>query len=363
MADRIFVTSPLMPDFNEYTRLIRELWDSRMLTNNGTFVRQLEDAIASYLGEKYVSVYANGTLPLMASIRALGLSGEVITTPFTFVATCHSLLWCGLQPMFADVDPDTGDLDPTAVEAAVTPRTCAILAVHVYGRPCRTAEIAEVASRHNLKVIYDAAHAFGVRRGDRSITSEGDLATLSFHATKVFNTVEGGAVVSRDARMKSEIDKLRNFGFESETSVKAVGINAKMDEFRAIFGLLNLRKVDDAIARRKEIAAIYAERLADCGMLLLPSTDNDVKWNYSHYPVLVTEMMRDKLYDRLRASGIIARRYFYPLVTHFAPYCYAPGADNTPVAESLSRRVLCLPLHTAMSNDDAERIIGIIRSL
>lgn len=359
----IYVTSPLMPDYDDFTALVRQLWDTRLLTNNGPLLRRLEEEIGAYLGERHVSVYANGTLPLLAAFRALGLKGEVITTPYTFVATSHALTWCGLTPVYADIDPATGNLDPASVESLVGPRTCAILPVHVYGRPCRTEEIEEIARRHGLKVVYDAAHAFGVRCGGRPITSWGDVATLSFHATKVFSTIEGGAVVCRDGEMKKEFDRLRNFGFESETCISAVGINAKLDEMRAAFGLLNLRKVDDAIERRKAATALYRTLLGGQEHISLPpEPESGLRHNYSHFPIVASgNELREKIYSTLRSEGIFPRRYFYPLVTDFKPYNACRGAGETPNARALSERVLCLPLHADLPSEEIHRIADLVR--
>lgn len=359
----LYVTSPLMPDYEEFAEAIRPLWDSRILTNNGDYVRSLEKAIGEYLGEEYVSVYANGTLPILAACHALRLKGEVITTPYTFIATSHALRWCSLTPVYVDVNKETGNMDPGKIEEAITERTSAILPVHVYGRPCDTEAIAAVAGKYNLPVIYDAAHAFGVRRDGRSITSAGDLATLSFHATKVFNTIEGGAVICRNAATKNLIDRLRNFGFESETRITAVGINAKLDEMRAIFGLLNLKKLDSAIGRRREITENYNNVLSRSGQISLPTIPQNLSYNYSHYPILFrNKMLRDTVYHTLRENNIFPRRYFYPLVTDFEPYRSAVGADNTPNARNLSDRVLCLPLHAAMTDDDVAKVCDIVLS-
>lgn len=359
----LYVTSPLMPDFREFCDAVRPLWDTRILTNNGHYVKTFEKALGEYLGERYVSVYGNGTLPILAACHALGLKGEVITTPYTFIATSHALTWCGLKPIYIDVDKQTGNMDPTKIEAAITERTCAILPVHVYGRPCDTEAISAIGRKHNLPVVYDAAHAFGVRRNGRSITADGDVVTLSFHATKVFNSIEGGAVICRDAATKNLIDRLRNFGFESETEISAVGINAKLDEMRAIFGLLNLREVDDAINRRKVIAEAYQNALGGIGDISLPEVPKGIRYNYSHYPILLKDKRhRDAVYHALRRSNIFPRRYFYPLVTDFAPYDTASGADCTPIACDMSDRVLCLPLHTAMTSDDVSRISDIVKA-
>ena len=362
MKDNIYVTSPLMPDFDEFTELIRPLWGSKMLTNGGKLAKRLEEESGKFLGEKHVSLYANGTLPLMAAFRALDLSGEVITTPYTFVATAHALVWSGLTPVFVDVDPATGNLDPDKIAEAVTPGTSAILPVHVYGRPCRTEDIDYVASKYGLKVIYDAAHAFGSKQNGRSITSHGDIATLSFHATKVFNTLEGGAVICRDAETKLHLDRLRNFGFESETRIETVGINAKMDEIRAAFGLLNLRKLPEAINKRKILALLYTEKLSGIKGLTLPGFGvPETESNYSHYPILLPDKStREKLYTALKREGLFSRRYFYPLVIDFSPYDRCKGVGNTPVARELSDRVLCLPFYPDLPRDAFLRIIDTI---
>lgn len=352
-----------MPDFDEFTSLIKPLWESKMLTNGGAFVSMFENEVASFLGEKYVSVYSNGTIPLLAAFKALGLKGEVITTPYTFVATAHALIWSGLMPVFVDVDPTTGNLDPFGIQRAITSRTSAILPVHVYGRPCRTEDIDAIARENGLEVIYDAAHAFGVRRNGESITSAGSISTLSFHATKVFNTLEGGAIVCRDEETKLLVDRFRNFGFKSETEVEAVGINAKMDEMRAAFGILNLRNLPEAIMRRQALAEKYANALSDIKGIELPAFDDaDTEYNYSHYPILLpNKAKREDLYASLKSRGIFARRYFYPLVSDFHPYDRCKGAESTPNARLLSDRVLCLPFYPDLIESNFERILSAIR--
>ena len=357
----IYVSSPLMPDYEEFTEALRPLWESRMLTNNGTYLRELERAIGNYLNEEYVSVYTNGTLPIMAACHALELTAEVITTPYTFIATSHALKWCGLEPVFVDIDPATGNLDPSKIEAAITEKTSAILPVHVYGQPCDVDSIKRIADKHGLPVIYDAAHAFGVRRDGISVTAFGDLVTLSFHATKVFNTLEGGAIISRTPEMKEKLDRLRNFGFESETEITAVGINAKMDEMRAIFGLHSLRRVNEAIEHRKELALEYNKLLNVPNLITTPEYHENIHYNYSHYPILLRDKkMRENIYNSLKSCNIFPRRYFYPVVTAFPPYDQCPGASEIPNAQSMSERVLCLPIHTSIDSSIVKKISEII---
>lgn len=362
MRDKpLYVTSPLMPDYEDFIRAIKPLWDKRFLTNNGEMLREFERKLGEYLGEEYVTVYTNGTLPIMAACHALNLKGEVITTPYTFVATSHALKWCGLKPVYIDVDPTSGNMDPSLIESAITERSSAILPVHVYGQPCDVEAIKRVAEKYSLPVIYDAAHAFGVRQDGVSITAFGDLATLSFHATKVFNTLEGGAIISRSSEMKERLDRLRNFGFVSETSVTDIGINAKMDEMRATFGILNLQKTDEAIKARKTISEQYDMAFEGLNLMRL-SKRNGVRSNYSHYPIfLADQTARDRLYSALREKNIFARKYFYPLVTDFPAYSKEKGAGETPVASNLSQRVLCLPIHPAMTADDIRSVVEIVR--
>lgn len=365
--DTITVTSPLLPDLDEFTPLLRDIWQRKWITNNGHYHRELEQALADYLGVPYISLFTNGTLPLLTALQALGLrSGEVITTPFSFVATTHSLWWNGLTPVFADVDPVTGNLDPAAVEAAVTDRTVAIMPVHVYGTPCDTAALQAIADRHGLRVIYDAAHAFGVRAGGASVLRAGDMSTLSFHATKVYNTVEGGALVCNSAEMKQRIDHLKNFGFTGETEVVAHGINSKMDEIRAAYGLLALRSVDSAIAARKAAAETYRAALAAVPGIRCLQDIPGVRHNYSYFPIFIDAAKygrtRDELYALLKEHGILARRYFYPVIPAFAAYRNtAPAkAAHIPVARALADSVLCLPMHHALSAEDTQRILEVV---
>lgn len=362
----IKVTTPLLPDLDEMYGLLKEVWQSETITNCGPLHERLEHELAEYLRVPYLSLYANGTLPLLSSIRMLGVTGEVITTPYSFIATSHAIWWSGLRPVYVDVDPATGCIDPEKIEQAITPQTTAILAVHVYGIPCDTARIAEIAAKHKLKVIYDAAHAFGVEKDGRSILTEGDISTLSFHATKVYNTVEGGALVSGRKEQKRTADLIRNFGYEDEVTVSAVGINSKMDEMRAAYGLVTLRKVDEAIGRRREVALRYREALAGIDGIRLMKDQEGVRSNYSYFPIYVEReygMTRDELYEKMKASGVYGRRYFYPLITEFEPYSKLPSAtrDNLPFAHRLASSVICLPIHHQMTEADIETVIRQIR--
>lgn len=363
----ITVTSPLLPKLEEFNDLLKEIWDSKWITNNGQFHKQLEAALADYLKVPYISLFTNGTLPLITAFQALGITkGEVITTPYSFVATTHSIWWNGLIPVFVDVDPSTGNIDPNKIEEAITPNTVAIMPVHVYGNPCDTKRIQEIASGHNLKVIYDAAHAFGVEVNGKSILEEGDLSTLSFHATKVYNTIEGGAMVMRSEEKKKHIDYLKNFGFENETTVVAPGINSKMDEIRAAYGLLNLKQVDSAIEARHKVAMQYREALKNIDGITFFDDIPGVKHNYSYFPIFVDEkkygMSRDALYFKLREVGVFGRRYFYPLISTFASYKNLPTSnpENLPVATKMADQVICLPMHHNLSGEDLSKIVELV---
>lgn len=369
MSSPITVTSPLLPPLDEFIPYLQQIWDSRWITNNGNFHQQLERALTDYLGVKYLSLFTNGTLPLITALQALDIAeGEVITTPYSFVATSHSIWWNKLKPVFVDVLPENGNIDPTKIEAAITDHTVAIMPVHVYGCPCDVEAIDAIAKKHNLKVIYDAAHAFGVTYKGRSILEWGDVSTLSFHATKVYNTVEGGAMVVHSAEMKYDVDNLKNFGFRGETTVVAPGINSKMDEVRAAYGLLNLRYVDAAIATRKRVAEKYVDALKDVkGIELFPYEINPIfKWNYAYFPILVTDeyrMTRDALYEFMKTQNVLGRRYFYPLITDFEPYKNYSSATkaNLPVANRLASQVICLPIHHALTDEDIQRVVDIMR--
>nr|WP_298898267.1 DegT/DnrJ/EryC1/StrS family aminotransferase [uncultured Altererythrobacter sp.] len=359
----VYVTQPYLPPLEEFTPYLEQIWENKILTNGGPYHQQLERALCEYLGVEYISLFANGTLALVSALQALRISGEVITTPYSFVATAHSLMWNGITPVFVDIDPETLNLDPSRVEAAITARTTAILPVHCYGQPCDVEGIQSIADTYNLKVVYDAAHAFGVEVQSGSVLNHGDLSVLSFHATKVFNTFEGGAIVCHDAKTKQRIDHLKNFGFANEVTVVATGINAKMSELNAAFGLLQLKHIDEALARRKEIADTYTSELKGVeGIGCLSENPRSSNTNNSYFPILVDEdypLSRDELYEKLAANDIYARRYFYPLISDFPMYRDMPSAqaENLPVASDVASKILCLPIYPALTKADQLRII------
>ncbi|MGY5956563.1 dTDP-4-amino-4,6-dideoxygalactose transaminase [Kosakonia sp. BK9b] len=367
MGDNIFVTSPLLPPLEEFIPYMEKIWQNRILTNGGAFHQQLEDELANYLGVKHVCLFSNGTLALLTALQALRVTGEVITTPYSFVATSHTLLWNGLTPVFADIDPQTFNICPERIEELITPQTTAIMPVHCYGIPCDVDKIQQIADVYGLKVIYDAAHAFGVRQDGVSILNHGDLSVLSFHATKVFNTFEGGAIICHDARTKQRIDYLKNFGFAGETRVVAPGINAKMNEMEAAFGLLQLKYIDGALAARSAIYQRYCEGLQGIPGINWFDAAGRFDWNHAYYPVLVGgeyALTRDGLYDALKAEGIYSRRYFYPLISSFAMYRHLATAsvDHLPVANAIAEQILCLPIYPDLKEADQLRVIDIIRS-
>lgn len=392
---QITVTSPLLPNLDEFHELLKEIWDSKWITNNGSFHRQLEAALAEYLKVPYVSLFTNGTLPLLTALQALRITGEVITTPYSFVATTHSIWWNGCKPVFVDVDHKTGNMDPDKIEAAITPRTTAIMPVHCYGKPCDVRKIKEIADEYGLKVIYDAAHAFAleipknetdynvafdeannvfnpsqaskkVEVETESILNWGDMSTLSFHATKVYNTIEGGAMIMHDAETKKRIDYLKNFGFAGETTVVGPGINSKVDEMRAAYGLLNLKQVDAAIEARKKTADIYREALRGIDGLTFYEDMPGVKHNYSYFPLFIDAekygMTRDELYFKMKEANVLGRRYFYPLISEFSTYRGLESArrENLPNAHKMADTVICLPMHHELSEGDIERILKLI---
>ncbi len=396
-STHITVTSPLLPNLEEYNTLLQDIWSRKWITNNGHYHQELEAALAKYLGVEYISLFTNGTLPLITALQALGITeGEVITTPYSFVATSHSIWWNKLKPVFVDIDENTCGMDPAKIEVAITDKTVAIMPVHCYGCPCDVEAIDAIAKRHNLKVIYDAAHAFGVKYKGKSILEWGDLSTLSFHATKVYNTIEGGAMVMHSAEMKYDIDNLKNFGFRGETNVVAPGINSKMDEMRAAYGLLNLRQVDAAIAARKAVATKYVEALKDVkGIRLFPyeieqtrtlplqgESEGAFSWNFAYFPILVDDSFptppsggrgagalsaRDALYEHMKSQSVLGRRYFYPLITDFEPYKHLVPSTlqggvgrGLPVATKLASQVICLPMHHALSEEDVKRVLDCI---
>lgn len=362
----ITVTSPLLPPLGEFQKMIADIYASKWITNNGTFHRQLEKELAAYLKVPYLSLFTNGTLPLITALQALRIKGEVITTPYSFVATTHSLWWNGIKPVFVDIDPATGNIDPNKIEAAITPNTTAIMPVHVYGKPCDTEAIQEIADKYGLKIIYDAAHAFGVEVNGESILNAGDLSTLSFHATKVYNTIEGGALVMHDEKMKKRIDYLKNFGFADEVTVVAPGINSKMDEMRAAYGLLNLKQVDAAIEARHQVAVKYREALRPIDGITFFDDMPGVKHNYSYFPIFIDEnkygMTRDDLYFKMKEQGVLGRRYFYPLISTFSTYKGLESASpsNLPNAHKMADSVICLPMHHALTDEDIQRILHCI---
>ena len=367
MTDRVItVTSPLLPNLDDWIPMLKDIWDRKWLTNNGYYHKELEKALAEYLGVEYISLFTNGTLPLITALQALRISGEVITTPYSFVATTHSIWWNGLKPVFVDVDEKTGNIDPEKIEAAITPHTTAIMPVHVYGTPCNMKRIQEIADIYGLKIIYDAAHAFGVKMNGESILNAGDMSTLSFHATKVYNTIEGGALVCHDEATKKRIDYLKNFGFAGETTVVAPGINSKMDEIRAAYGLLNLKQVDSAIARRKAVAEKYRSALKDVQGIRVLEDIEGVRHNYAYFPIFIDEkaygMSRDALYAKLKEYNIFGRRYFYPLISTFSAYKGLESANrnNLPVAHKLADQVLCLPMFAGLNEEDVERVIDVV---
>jgi dTDP-4-amino-4,6-dideoxygalactose transaminase len=362
----IYVTQPFLPPLEEFLPYLEQIWESKWLTNSGPFHQELEKKLADYLGVEHLALFVNGTLALVTALQTLRITGEVITTPFSFVATAHSLLWNGIKPVFVDIQPETFNLDPEKIEAAITPHTTAIMPVHVYGRPCDVEKIQKIADIYGLKVIYDAAHAFGVNYKGESLLKHGDLSILSFHATKVFNTFEGGAIICPDAKTKKRIDDLKNFGFADEVTVVAPGINGKMNEVQAAFGLLQLKHIDKAIARRREIDAQYREQLSSVTGISCPPLPADTTYNYSYFPIMVEKeysLTREELYEKLRQHNIYARRYFYPLISAFPMYRGFPSSShsNLPIAGKVADQVLCLPIYPALKSEDQQHVIEIIQ--
>jgi dTDP-4-amino-4,6-dideoxygalactose transaminase len=361
----IYVTQPYLPPLEDFIPYLEQIWDSKVLTNGGFFHQQLEKELCKYLGVDYISLFANGTIALVTALQALKIKGEVITTPYSYVATAHSLLWNDISPVFVDIEPSTFNIDPVKVEAAITSRTKAILAVHCYGNPCNSDAIEKIANKYGLKVIYDAAHAFGVKDVSGSILNYGDLSVLSFHATKVFNTFEGGAIISHDKDMKERIDRLKNFGFVDEVTVVESGINGKMSEINAAFGLVQLKHVDMVIALRKKIDHMYRIGLKPIVGINFPEKIKGVQANYSYFPILIEPnycLTRDELYEKLRGCGIYARRYFYPLISDFPIYQNFVSANplNLSKAKDIAGKVLCLPIYPDMREDDVARVVEAI---
>lgn len=365
---QITVTSPLLPDLEEFNEMLKEIWASKWITNNGQFHKQLEEELCKYLKVPYISLFTNGTLPLLTALQALRITGEVITTPYSFVATTHSIWWNGCRPVFVDIEEETCGIDPDKIEAAITPRTTAIMPVHCYGKPVKMKRIQEIADKYGLKVVYDAAHAFGVEVDGESVLNAGDMSTLSFHATKVYNTLEGGALVMHDEQTKKRVDYLKNFGFQNETTVVAPGINSKVDEVRAAYGLLNLRQVDDAIKARQRVAQIYRKELRDIPGVRFFEDMPGVRHNYSYFPIFINAeeygTTRDELYFSMKEQNVLGRRYFYPLISTFSTYSALPSAapDNLPVATRIANEVICLPMHHELTDDDLDRILTCIKN-
>lgn len=367
MNYNITVTKPFLPPLKEFIPYLKDIWKRKWLTNNGFYHQELEKALCEYLKVPYISVFTNGTLPLMVALEALDIKGEVITTPYSFVATTHSLWWNGIKPVFVDVEEKTGNLDPNKIEAAITSKTTAIMPVHVYGTPCNTEAIQQIADKHGLKVIYDAAHAFGVEKDKKSILTSGDLSTLSFHATKTYNTAEGGALVCNDAQTKQKIDRLKNFGFAGETNIIMPGINGKMDEIRSALGLLNLKYVDKAISSRQKIALYYRNELKNIPGISMFSELPNVKYNYSYFPIFINKdeygMNRDEFYEKLKNNNIFSRRYFFPLISTFSPYCDLDSSvpQNLPIAHKLADSVICLPIYADLCENVVIKICDLIK--
>lgn len=367
MSDKpVYVTQPYLPPLEEFIPYLERIWENKILTNGGEMHQQLEKALATYLGVNFVALFNNGTNALLTALQALELNGEIITTPYSFVATTHTIAWNNLTPVFVDIDPLTLNIDPKKIEEAITDKTTAIMPVHCYGNPCAVEEIDAIARKYNLKVLYDAAHAFGVSDADGSILRHGDLSVLSFHATKVFNTFEGGAIICHDQDMKKRIDQLKNFGIISETEVERIGINGKMSEVNAAFGLLQLEHIDTALALRKEINAIYRSALIDIKGIKLVEIDKSVNSNFSYFPILVTPeypLTRDQLYQKLKDNNIYSRRYFYPLISDFSMYqgLASAQAENLPDANLVSQQVLCLPIYPNLSIHNVEKILQLIK--
>ncbi|MBI5403552.1 MAG: DegT/DnrJ/EryC1/StrS family aminotransferase [Ignavibacteriae bacterium] len=362
----IYVTQPSMPELDDFIPYLKEIWGSKWLTNNGKFHKQLEDSLCEYLGVKYLSLFSNGTLALITALQTLRITGEVITTPFSFVATTHAIHWNGIKPVFCDIEPEFMTLDADKIESAITPKTTAILPVHIYGNPCNVDRISKIADTYGLKVIYDACHAFGVEINGKSVLEFGELSVLSFHATKVFTTFEGGAIISHDEKTKKRVDFLKNFGFADEETVVAPGINAKMSEVQSAFGLLQLKSINDVILKRKEKYDLYRKLLEGRDGIRFLDYRTSVKPNYAYIPVFINEKVfgksRDKIYNDLRDEEIYARKYFYPLISQFPSYKNLPSAskENLPVAEDICREVLCMPLYPNLDNKDIKKIVDII---
>jgi dTDP-4-amino-4,6-dideoxygalactose transaminase len=367
MNKPIYVTQPAMPPLNEFIIYLQKIWESKIITNNGPFHQQFEKELADYFGVKYISVFSNGTLALVTALQALRITGEVITTPFSFVATTHSLWWNNIKPVFVDIDPEHFNLDPEKIEAAITPQTTALMPVHVFGNPCKIDAVQRIADTYGLKVIYDAAHAFGVKINDNSVLNYGDLSVMSFHATKVFNTIEGGAIICHDEKMKKRIDFLKNFGFADEVTVVAPGINAKMNELQAAYGLLQLKHIDNCIDKRKLIADTYRQQLKDIPGIRFHSDMKGVRHTYSYFPIFIDAEQygstRDQVYENLKIHNIYGRRYFYPLISNFPTYrgLHSAKPENLPTATKIAGQVICLPIYPDLNIENVHEICNLLK--
>lgn len=364
--EKIYVTKPFLPPLEEFLPYLEDIWREKWLTNNGKYHQLLEERLRDYLGVKYLSLFSNGTLALLTALQTLRITGEVITTPYSFVATTHALWWNNIMPVFVDIEPETFNINPEKIEAAITPKTSAILPVHVYGNPCNIERLKEIADVYGLKIIYDSCHAFGVKIRGTSILNFGDLSVLSFHATKVYTTFEGGAIICHDETTKKRIDYLKNFGFANETTVVGPGINAKMNEFQAALGVLQLKYVDQSIEKRKKLADLYRKALKDIPGVKYLNDLPETRHNYQYFPILIDKkeygIERDRLYEILKENNIYSRRYFYPLISHFPIYRNLESAkpSNLPVAEEITKKVLCLPIYPDLSEEQLSLIVDII---
>jgi len=363
----IYVTQPHLPDLKEFYPYLEAIWESKNLTNGGIFHQQLEEELCNYLGVEYISLFSNGTIAIVVALQALGIQGEVITSPYSFVATTNSLIWNNISPVFSDIDPISMNLDPARIESAITSKTQAILPVHCYGTPCDVERIQEIANKHQLKVIYDAAHSFGVKINGQSLLNYGDLSILSFHATKIFNTFEGGAVISHSPEMKRRIDQLKNFGFVDEVTVVESGINGKMSEINAAFGLLQLKHAKEVLSARQRVANSYNHGLKNMEGIVIPQNNLSDDSNHSYYPILVTKnfrISRDQLYEKLKSEDIFSRRYFYPLISEFPMYKNIASSNslNLPIATKIASEVLCLPIYPGLGEESVSKIIGMIKA-
>ncbi len=363
---KTFVTQPYLPPLEEFIPYLEKIWESKILTNGGPYHQKLEEKLREILGVNHISLFNNGTIALVTALQALKISGEVITTPYSFVATTNALIWNNIKPVFVDIEAESFNIDPNKIEAAITPSTSAILAVHCYGNPCNVDAIEKIAKKYQLKVIYDSAHAFGVTDGKSSILNYGDLSIVSFHATKIFNTFEGGAIVCNSSSMKTHIDNLKNFGFLDEVTVVEPGINGKMSEINAAFGLSQLNHLEFIHHSRMNIANIYNHHLSKITGISIPKLNYSKYGNYSYYPILINSeypISRDSLYNKLKENDILSRRYFYPLISNFEMYRNLPSASksNLPVANKIADKILCLPIFPNLDFDTQIKVINLIK--